>query len=67
MIEVHVNGDPVRVAADTDLRALVTARVERVEGVAAARNDEVIPRSEWATTVVADGDRVEILVAAQGG
>jgi len=67
VIDVRVNGEPVRLAEGTHLRALVTERVERVEGVAVACNDEVVPRSEWAETDVRDGDRIEILVAAQGG
>ena len=67
MIEIRLNGDAVRLEDGTHLRALVAERIERVEGVAVSRNDEVVPRSEWADTVVGDGDRIEILVAAQGG
>lgn len=67
MIDVHVNGEAVQLQHGTHLRALVTERVEQVESVAVARNDEVVPRSEWADTVVRSGDRIEILVAAQGG
>ena len=67
MIEIRLNGKAVRLEHGTHLRALVTERVERVGGVAVARNEEVVPRSEWAGTVVRDGDRIEILVAAQGG
>lgn len=67
MIDARINGEPVRVPEGTHLRALVTQRVERVEGVAVACNDAVVPRSEWADTHVRDGDRIEILVAAQGG
>ena len=67
MIEIRLNGEPVRLEHGTHLRALVTERVERVGGVAVARNEEVVPRSEWIGTVVRDGDRIEILVAAQGG
>ncbi|NYV78475.1 sulfur carrier protein ThiS, partial [Streptomyces sp. UH6] len=36
-------------------------------GVAAAVNETVVPRDRWAGTVLADGDRVEILTAVQGG
>lgn len=36
-------------------------------GVAAAVNGEVTARSAWASTVVRDGDRVEILAAIGGG
>ncbi|MDE0805264.1 MAG: sulfur carrier protein ThiS [Acidimicrobiales bacterium] len=67
MIEIRLNGEAVRLADLTNLRELVSERVERVEGVAVARNDEVVPRSEWADAIVVDGDRIEILVAAQGG
>jgi len=37
------------------------------KGVAAALNDSVVPRSEWKTTPVRDGDRIEIVRAVQGG
>lgn len=67
MIEIRVNGKVVRLNNSTNLRALVSERIERLEGVAVARNEEVVPRSEWADTAVRDGDRIEILVAAQGG
>jgi sulfur carrier protein len=67
MIEIRLNGKVVRLENGTHLRALVSERIERVEGVAVARNEEVVPRSEWADTAVRDGDRIEILVAAQGG
>ncbi|MDT5031535.1 MAG: sulfur carrier protein [Actinoplanes sp.] len=36
-------------------------------GVAVAVNGEVVPRSTWATASLRDGDRVEVLTAAQGG
>jgi sulfur carrier protein len=36
-------------------------------GSAVAVNDEVVPRTGWAATVLADGDRVEVLTAVQGG
>jgi len=36
-------------------------------GVAVALNDEVVSRGAWASTPLADGDRVEVLTAVQGG
>jgi sulfur carrier protein len=67
MIELQLNGEQLGVPAGIDLAALVAERVKRAGGVAVAVNDEVVPRSEWAATAVAAGDRIEILVAAQGG
>ena len=36
-------------------------------GVAVAVNGEVVPRGAWAATKLEIGDRVEVLIAAQGG
>lgn len=36
-------------------------------GVAVARNAEVVPRSRWHGTALADGDDVELVTAVQGG
>jgi sulfur carrier protein len=37
------------------------------KGIAVAVNDEVVPRSQWSAHELADGDRVEIIRATQGG
>jgi sulfur carrier protein len=36
-------------------------------GVAVALDGEVVPRGEWSTTVVREGQQVEVLHAVQGG
>ena len=36
-------------------------------GVAVARNAEVVPRSQWAATNLADGDELELVTEVQGG
>lgn len=36
-------------------------------GVAVARNSEVVPRSQWHATALAEGDDVELVTAVQGG
>ena len=36
-------------------------------GVAAALDGEVVPRGEWSTTAVREGQQVEVLHAVQGG
>jgi sulfur carrier protein len=36
-------------------------------GVAVALDGEVVPRGEWATTEVREGQEVEVLHAVQGG
>jgi sulfur carrier protein len=36
-------------------------------GVAVAVQGEVVPRGQWVSTQLSDGDRVEVLSAIQGG
>ncbi|MFH8793076.1 sulfur carrier protein ThiS [Streptomyces sp. NPDC017941] len=64
---VSVNGDVRDVAAGTTLDAVVAELTAAPSGVAAALNETVVPRAQWARTVLGDGDRVEILTAVQGG
>lgn len=37
------------------------------KGVAIAINDEVVPRSTWPTRALAEGERVLVIQATQGG
>ncbi|TNM36618.1 sulfur carrier protein ThiS [Nocardioides albidus] len=39
----------------------------RPHGVAVAVNGEVVPRGEWASYPLAEGDVVEVVTAVQGG
>lgn len=66
-IAITLNGQTADVAAQTTVADLVAERAPSPKGIAVARNLEVVPRSAWATTTVADGDAIEILTAAQGG
>lgn len=36
-------------------------------GMAVARNEVVVPRARWVETPLAEGDRIEIITAVQGG
>ncbi|MBL1106059.1 sulfur carrier protein ThiS [Streptomyces sp. 5-8] len=66
-VTISVNGEPRRVAAGTALDSLVQTLTAAPRGVAAAVNETVVPRTQWATTALAEGDRVEVLTAVQGG
>ncbi|THA74059.1 sulfur carrier protein ThiS [Streptomyces sp. A0642] len=66
-VTVSVNGDPVAVADGTTLDALVASMTGAPSGVAAALNETVVPRGQWAAATLTDGDRVEVLTAVQGG
>ena len=66
-ITVLVNGSPQDLQSPLELATLVAEFSKAPTGVAAALNETVVPRSRWSATVLADGDRVEILTAVQGG
>ncbi|GAA3335315.1 sulfur carrier protein ThiS [Amorphoplanes nipponensis] len=57
-------------ARDVDVlsvEGLVEQLTSARRGVAVAVNGEVVPRSSWPAARLCDGDRVEVLTAAQGG
>ncbi|MBQ1095687.1 sulfur carrier protein ThiS [Streptomyces sp. b94] len=66
-MNISVNGEPRQVAPGTALDALVGTLTAAPSGVAAALNETVVPRAQWPATALADGDRVEVLNAVQGG
>lgn len=67
MIDIVVNGQGRRAAEGATVEWLVEELRCGRRGVAVAVNMEVVPRSAWAATELADGDEVEVLRAAQGG
>ncbi|MFE9766553.1 sulfur carrier protein ThiS [Streptomyces sp. NPDC005808] len=67
LVSVFVNGERQRVAAGTALDTLVAALTPAPSGVAAALNETVVPRGQWSSTSLSEGDRVEVLTAVQGG
>ena len=68
-MKVVLNGS----AADLAPGATVSEAIEALDlpgdgrGVAVAVDAEVVPRTEWETTELRDGARVEVLRAIQGG
>lgn len=66
-MNISVNGEPRQVAPGTALDVLVGVLTAAPSGVAAALNETVVPRAQWPATALADGDRVEVLTAVQGG
>jgi len=67
VIEVNVNGAAQRLAPGTDVAALLERLQLAGKRVAVEKNGEIVPRSRFAQTALANGDRVEIVVAVGGG
>ncbi|PZG92824.1 thiamine biosynthesis protein ThiS [Streptomyces sp. NTH33] len=66
-MNISVNGEPRRIAPGTALDTVVRTLTPAPSGVAAALNETVVPRAQWPSTALAEGDRVEVLTAVQGG
>jgi sulfur carrier protein len=66
-LTIEVNGQGCVVAAGTTVAAVVAQWCVSPDGIAVARNGEVVPRSAWPSTGLDDDDRVEIVTAAAGG
>jgi len=67
MIALTINGEPRRFE-----KALTVAQlVERLDlagkRIALERNGEIVPRGQFGEARLADGDRLEIVVAVGGG
>ena len=63
---IQVNGEPRETRAETVL-ALVEELGLDIRKVAVERNLEIVPRSVYASTALADGDRIEIVTFIGGG
>jgi len=67
MIEITVNGDTQRYAQPLALSELLHSMALTGRKIAVERNGEIVPRGTHGATLLADGDRLEIVVAVGGG
>lgn len=66
-MHLTVNGEPRTFAALSDVAGLVAALGLDGRKVAVERNLEIVPRSAYGKTPLADGDRIEIVHFIGGG
>ena len=67
MITVTINGEPREFARALHFAELIDHLGLAGKRIAVERNGEIVPRSQFAQAEVADGDRLEIVVAVGGG
>jgi sulfur carrier protein len=68
MTVVLLNGERREIGEGATVESVVLAAgAPNGRGVAVALDGEVVPRGEWASTEVRDGQQVEVLRAVQGG
>jgi sulfur carrier protein len=66
-IEVIINGETRTVLQGTTVAALIAKLGLADRRVAVERNREVVPRAEHASTVLASGDKLELVTFVGGG
>jgi thiazole synthase len=69
-MRIDLNGDSLELPAGASLADAIHAKLTEPDssrGLAVALDGEVVPRGEWGSTAIAEGARVEVLAAIQGG
>jgi len=66
-MELIINGEPQQQPAPLTVAALLESRGLAGKRVAVERNGEIVAKSRHAETLLATGDRIEIVVAVGGG
>ena len=67
MIQLSVNGQARRLETGSNVAHLLEALELAGKRVAVEKNGEIVPRSQYADTRLAEGDALEIVVAVGGG
>jgi len=67
VIEITVNGDTQRRAGPLVVADLLRSMALTGKKIAVERNGEIVPRGAHGSTLLLDGDRLEIVVAVGGG
>lgn len=67
MVQLSVNGTPHAFEQAPSLAQLLEHLDLVGKRLAVERNGEIVPRSQFGDTLLADGDKLEIVVAVGGG
>jgi len=67
VIELAINGEPRTFPAPLTLTQLIESLDLAGKRIAIEKNGEIVPRSQHGDTLLASGDRLEIVVAVGGG
>lgn len=67
MLQLTINGELKRFDAPLSVEGLMAALGIEPRKVAIERNLEIVPKSTWGATRLADGDRIEIVQFVGGG
>jgi sulfur carrier protein len=66
-MQIILNGETREVADGMSVEALVLTLADDPRGVAIERNLEIVPKAEHGSTILQDGDRLEVVQFVGGG
>ena len=67
MIKVSINGEIKELEESLNIRQMIKALDYRTEGFAVAINTTFVSIKSYETTIIKDGDTIDILAPVQGG
>jgi thiamine biosynthesis protein ThiS len=67
VITLIINGAPRQLPLNTTVATLIEEMGFAGKRIAIERNGDIVPRSTFATQTLAEGDKLEIVVAVGGG
>ena len=66
-MNLYLNGEPASAPLGCTVAAFLDSLGLPQKGVAVERNREIVPKSRYVETVLAEGDRIEIVQFVGGG
>lgn len=68
-MQIIVNGETIQVQDGLTVAELIAKRYgsDAGPGIAVVIGDDVLTRAQWKSTLICDGNQIEILSAVQGG
>lgn len=66
-MQILLNGESTRIPENSTIAALIERLGLTGKRIAVERNEEIVPRSQHADTLIAEHDRIEIVHAIGGG
>ncbi len=67
-MEIKVNNDTIQIIGENNILSLLQQlRGEKLNGLAVALNETVVPRSQWDKIQLNQNDNLLIIQATQGG
>lgn len=66
-MQIYLNDSPIELEKSLNLEQLIVQQQLNPQGLAIALNQQILPRSQWAKTMLQTNDRLTVFRAIAGG